>query len=1444
MKYSKLALGFILLLVSFYGQSQNLQFQWEPCTNCTANYPTYNAAVAMTSFHVTEDYGRRDGNYTSLWHNGMDINGDFAGGDRGYHIKSITAGTVAKIYMAGTYKVLVIDGPGNQNFAYGHIFLDSETYPYRVGDMVLTRFTANGMTYGAIIYDPSNAQNAYCLTDAPLNGSASDASYVTTYTRPDGTIITFSTANGNLRNEVAQGDIIAPIGGSGGFGGGNGKSPADHVHLYNFVGTLNNIGDFQVANNLRNPLNLLEHIQRDLTNTIQEIRINDNITPVVGTSPVYGMLDIKARVSFPTQQGTNGGQATTRYSATSPIFNLNKVELWLKPNDLLQPATLLKGQHFEAKIDYGGRWTAPGNIRYPSFDNPSGNTVGGDLSGHNSGAGVDIAQVKTASATKAGFGDYRKTGIYSNAYTTYLNADSYDEFYFNDYHTRIHQNDNFGKASPLLAMRSEDARYPDGPYQLNVKSQTVRDVSRDMQVPRDLVFDNFKPFLRSVKVFTDVLIPPLTDPGYHREWVWNSASESQTLGPDQALQDMYQGEAIRIEVMASESLQQLSITIPTLGVTNQAMQVAVGNKLWYYTIPGSAVTTGNHAITFIGADYAGNALVAVPGRIPYRADDGTWVNPPTGAGQDQNHQFFIEPGSCPGDGGRIAGACDIIADYTYAVSSSDPLSVSFADSSFPTGSATSWSWNFGDPTSSSNTSTAKNPSHRFAASGTYTVTLTVGDGVTSDVHSKQIIVDNTTVSVSFSASSTVGNVPLAVQLSGVVNVSNVTSWEWLVTPATGYSFSPNATSQNTSVTFATTGSYSIRLRIVRNGTVYTSLAQTVQVNSATNPIPQFTWDQAYAYSTIKFRDNSFLSGSCTPGTSEWTFTNPFGGQEIQSTTTGGPLTYYPIYVGTYQVQLCVTDKCNNRVCTTKSINVQLKQNTIAPDFTASSINITRGESIQYRDITSDPENKIQHWGWWLDHVPGTSWGACQRCYMRGEDSYSGVETKQYTVPGTYEVRLMVHEDIGYAGLSKTITVDVKDNIITEMANNAITNPVSGAAVSGNYVAYILNPRTIYLYKRNGNSWNRLATLTWPNDGGTNPWVGVTFEDNTLVVRNEKAIYIWQKPASGDWVNATPTQSITSATAGAFVVALKGNRMVVLSESVRDGNHTFLHVYEKTSTLWPTTPTAQINVGYGVKSTIGAVLDDVSIVVSQSNSDDLYKDRLAIYEKSGATWVLQATLTKNTYYFAAGLGISNGVIVATNPSVYHTGATPRESYVYVRPAGGWQTNAEPTATLTLETPEPVAAEANSARIDGDNIVTKVGRQIVLYHKPYNGWHDMKETVRLKKVTPLTTDWPTVYMDLDKNYVTVSTFLDNQLGNYIFEIEPTFCDDPQTLASFNIANGESISNQKGVLTIGGGGSAIIQGGGVGKFRGTQITLKPGFQAKPYSNVTITGTTCEDF
>ena len=59
-----------------------------------------------------------------------------------------------------------------------------------------------------------------------------------------------------------------------------------------------------------------------------------------------------------------------------------------------------------------------------------------------------------------------------------------------------------------------------------------------------------------------------------------------------------------------------------------------------------------------------------------------------------------------------------------------PLTVTFTDQS--TNSPTSWSWTFGD----GGTSTARNPSHTYAAAGTYTVALTATNAGGSDTETK------------------------------------------------------------------------------------------------------------------------------------------------------------------------------------------------------------------------------------------------------------------------------------------------------------------------------------------------------------------------------------------------------------------------------------------------------------------------------------------------------------------------------------------------------------------------------------------------------------------------------------------------------------------------------------------------------------------------------------
>lgn len=70
-----------------------------------------------------------------------------------------------------------------------------------------------------------------------------------------------------------------------------------------------------------------------------------------------------------------------------------------------------------------------------------------------------------------------------------------------------------------------------------------------------------------------------------------------------------------------------------------------------------------------------------------------------------------------------------VANAGGPYSGSKGVAVSFngSGSSDPNGKAITYAWNFGDPASGSNTSSAANPSHTYARAGIYTVSLTVTD---------------------------------------------------------------------------------------------------------------------------------------------------------------------------------------------------------------------------------------------------------------------------------------------------------------------------------------------------------------------------------------------------------------------------------------------------------------------------------------------------------------------------------------------------------------------------------------------------------------------------------------------------------------------------------------------------------------------------------------------
>ncbi len=75
-----------------------------------------------------------------------------------------------------------------------------------------------------------------------------------------------------------------------------------------------------------------------------------------------------------------------------------------------------------------------------------------------------------------------------------------------------------------------------------------------------------------------------------------------------------------------------------------------------------------------------------------------------------------------------APTADFLADKVWGV---PPLTVQFTDTSL--GIVTSWLWNFGDGT----TSTEQNPTHTYTAAGSYTVTLTAGNSAGSNTRTME-----------------------------------------------------------------------------------------------------------------------------------------------------------------------------------------------------------------------------------------------------------------------------------------------------------------------------------------------------------------------------------------------------------------------------------------------------------------------------------------------------------------------------------------------------------------------------------------------------------------------------------------------------------------------------------------------------------------------------------
>jgi gliding motility-associated-like protein len=312
-----------------------------------------------------------------------------------------------------------------------------------------------------------------------------------------------------------------------------------------------------------------------------------------------------------------------------------------------------------------------------------------------------------------------------------------------------------------------------------------------------------------------------------------------------------------------------------------------------FTFPANQCT--NNAVSFT------NASVGVDGSTTY-----SWNFGDTGSSNQENpthtyttagsYNVTLTVSNGPGCSNTSPVAVITIDDAptsTFTFNNNNQCAgtvISFTNTSANTVGGTNYSWDFGD----SNSSIQKNPTHTYAAAGTYTVTLTVSNGNNCTTVSAPSVI---TVTSSPVASFTVANNN---QCAGVVvsftntttGTSGATSYQW------DFGDGTNSTATNPTHVYAAGGNYNAKLTATNGGSCSTVSPVTVVAVKAT-PVSTFTFNSASCTSmNVSFLNTSTTTGGT--GTYAWTFGdgNTSGSENPTNTYASA---------GTYDATLTITN---------------------------------------------------------------------------------------------------------------------------------------------------------------------------------------------------------------------------------------------------------------------------------------------------------------------------------------------------------------------------------------------------------------------------------------------------------------------------------------------------------------------------------------------------------
>ena len=326
-----------------------------------------------------------------------------------------------------------------------------------------------------------------------------------------------------------------------------------------------------------------------------------------------------------------------------------------------------------------------------------------------------------------------------------------------------------------------------------------------------------------------------------------------------------------------------------------------------------------------------------------------------------------------------------IANFTFATTS---LTANFTDTSTDSdGTIVAWAWDFGDST----TSAQRNPSHAYAAAGSFTVTLVATDnsGGTNTI-AKTVTVSGTNAPPTANFGFTTNYLVANFTDGSTDSDGTIASHSWDFGDGSAASTMPDP-----SHTYATAGTYNVKLTVTDNGGATGTITKAVTVAANAAPTADFTFTTNYL--TANF-SNTATDSDGTIASYSWDF-----GDGSAASTTANPSHSYAAG-GTYNVKLTVTDNAGATGTITKPVTVAAN---VAP--TASFTFTTSQLVANFTDASIDSDGTI-----------------VSRSWNFGDGSAVSTATNPshtYTAGGSYTVMLTVTDNAGAIGTSsQTVTV--------------------------------------------------------------------------------------------------------------------------------------------------------------------------------------------------------------------------------------------------------------------------------------------------------------------------------------------------------------------------------------------------------------------------------------